>query len=181
MTPKDILKNYHYEKLSSKHDLSNFTCGVDDLDEFLKCDALDQQNQNLNVTYLAVHKNEILGYVSISADKIECKKINKKIEVKYPFYPSVKICRLAVNQKYKGIGLGNEILASICGLIKNLSKELGVKFITVDAYLNAYEFYKKNSFTPKRIHNIKKLERKAKRNETTSIFMYKSIKKIKIS
>ena len=101
MTPKDILKNYHYEKLTSKHDLSNFTCGVDDLDEFLKCDALDQQNQNLNVTYLAVHKNEILGYVSISADKIECKKINKKIEVKYPFYPSVKICRLAVNQKYK--------------------------------------------------------------------------------
>ncbi len=86
-----------------------------------------------------------------------------------------------MNQKYKGIGLGNEILASICGLIKNISKELGVKFITVDAYFNACEFYKKNSFSPKRIRNIEKLERKAKRDETTSIFMYKSIEKIKIT
>lgn len=92
---------------------------------------------------LAINENEILGYVSISADKIECRTINKNIEVTYPFYPSVKICRLAVNKKYKGIGLGNEILASICELIKNISKELGVKFITVDAYFNACEFYVK--------------------------------------
>lgn len=86
MIPKDIFENYHYEKLSSKHDLSNFSCGVEDLDEFLKCNALAQQEQNLNVTYLAVNENEILGYVSISADKIECRKINKNIEVIYPFY-----------------------------------------------------------------------------------------------
>lgn len=32
MTIEDIVNNYHYEKLSSKHDLSNFSCGVEDLD-----------------------------------------------------------------------------------------------------------------------------------------------------
>lgn len=66
MNFKTILDNYHYEKLSPKHDLSKFSCGVEDLDEFLKKDALKQQEQNLNVTYLAIFEEKILGYVSIS-------------------------------------------------------------------------------------------------------------------
>lgn len=141
MTAKDILENYHYEKLSSNHDLTKFSCGVDDLDDFLKSDALKQQEQNLNVTYLAKCNDEIVGYVSILADKIECKKINKNIPTKYQDYSSIKIGRLAVDERYKGLGLGNEILASTCELIKDISQELGVKFITVDAYFSACNFY----------------------------------------
>lgn len=181
MITEDILENYHYEKLSPMHDLTKFSCGVDDLDEFLKKDALKQQDNNLNVTYLAVWEDEILGYVSILADKVECKKIDKNIPTKYPDYPAIKIGRLAIDERYKGIGLGNEILASICELINDISQELGVKFITVDAYFRACKFYLKNSFIPKKIHNMKKLKRKAKRDNTTSIFMYKSIEKIKIT
>ena len=43
MNTKAIIDNYHYEKLSKNHDLSNFSCGVDDLDEFLKQRALKEQ------------------------------------------------------------------------------------------------------------------------------------------
>lgn len=181
MTSKEIIKNYHYEKLDKHHDLSNFSCGVKDLDEFLKEDALKQQEQNLSVTYLAIHDDDILGYVSILADKIECGKIDKTIETKYKFYPAVKIGRLAVDERYKGIGIGNEILASTCAFIKDISKELGISFITVDALCKARKFYSKNSFKQKRIHNPKKLKRRANLDETTSIFMYKKIEKIKIT
>ncbi|MDO5479476.1 MAG: hypothetical protein Q4G23_09990 [Clostridia bacterium] len=45
MISKDIIENYHYEKLSKKHDLSHFSCGVKDLDDFLKEDALAQQEK----------------------------------------------------------------------------------------------------------------------------------------
>lgn len=181
MKDKDIIKNYHYEKLNKKHDLSRFSCGVKDLDDFLKDDALDQQEKNLNVTYLAIHEDEIIGYASLLADKIECKKIDKSLKTEYKDYPAIKIGRLAVDEKYKGLGIGNEILASICRLIEEISKEIGVSFITIDAYCNARKFYLKNSFTQKRIHNPEKLKRKAQRDETTSIFMYKNIKKIKIT
>lgn len=181
MNTENIIFDYHYEKLNQHHDLSKFSCGVEDLDEFLKEDALKQQEQNLNVTYLAIHESEIIGYVSILADKIECKQIDNTIESKYKNYPAIKIGRLAVNEKYKGLGIGNEILASICELIKEISEEIGVSFITVDAYFNARSFYQKNSFAQKRIHNPKKLKRKAQRDPTTSIFMYKPIEKIKIT
>ena len=57
MTEKELLNEYHYEKLTKDHDLSKFSCGVQDLDEFLKEDALIQQEKKLNVTYLAI-RNE---------------------------------------------------------------------------------------------------------------------------
>lgn len=181
MISKDIIENYHYEKLSKKHDLNNFSCGVKDLDDFLKDDALAQQEKNLNVTYLAIYNDDIIGYASLLADKIECKKIDKTLKTEYKDYPAIKIGRLAVDKRYKGLEIGNEILASICELIKEISEELGVSFITIDAYCNARKFYQKNSFTLKKIHNPEKLKRKSQRDETTSIFMYKNIKKIKIT
>lgn len=181
MINKDLIENYHYEKLNKYHDLSKFSCGVKDLDEFLKEDAYNQQEKNLNVTYLAIYKDEVIGYVSLLTDKIKCKQIDKSIQSEYESYPAIKIGRLAVNEKYKGLGLGNKILASISELIKEISEEVGVSFITVDAYCNARKFYLKNSFKQKRIHNSEKLKRKSQRDETTSIFMYKHIKKVKIT
>ena len=78
ITRKSILDEYHYEKLTVNHDLNDFSCGNDDLDEFLKKDALPQQEKNLNVTYLAMRRKEILGFISISADNIRCRDISKK-------------------------------------------------------------------------------------------------------
>jgi len=50
MNIEDIKNNYHSEKLSSKHDLSRFSCGVKDLDDFLKLKALKEQEENLSVS-----------------------------------------------------------------------------------------------------------------------------------
>ena len=36
MTKKELLNEYYYEKLTKSHDLSNFSCGVKDLDAFLE-------------------------------------------------------------------------------------------------------------------------------------------------
>lgn len=44
MTIKEIKDNYYFENLSDKHDLSEFDCGDNDLNDFLKNDALAQQN-----------------------------------------------------------------------------------------------------------------------------------------
>ena len=61
-----------------------------------------------------------------------------------------------------------------------MSKRLGVSFITVDAYCNARKFYQKNEFKYGIINDSEKLKRKAKKYDTTSVPMYKSVKKMKI-
>lgn len=178
MNTKAIIDNYHYEKLSKNHDLSNFSCGVDDLDEFLKQRALKEQDENLSVTYLAIYNEHILGFISILNDNIEYKIVKKGIDTKYKHYPSVKIGRLGVNEKFKGIGIGTSILDDICNDIKELSKDIGIKFIVVDSYCNARKFYLNNSFTQINLHNPKKSKRKSKLDKNKTILLYKDIKKI---
>lgn len=114
MNIKDIIENYHYEKLNSSHDLTSFSCGVKDLDDFLKDDALNYQERNLSVTYLAMYGGEIIGYVSLLADTIAYEKIKNDASIRLREYPAVKIGRFAVSKKYSGQHFGQELLDNTC-------------------------------------------------------------------
>ena len=70
MKIKEIKDNYHFENLTEEHDLSEFDCGDEDLNDFLKTDALKQQEARLNVTKLIMCEDEIIGYVSLLTDTL---------------------------------------------------------------------------------------------------------------
>jgi hypothetical protein len=51
-------------------ELGTFECGDDDLNGFLRDDALRLQERNTVVTYLALYDGELAGYVSLMVDAI---------------------------------------------------------------------------------------------------------------
>ena len=57
-----------------------------------------------------------------------------------------------------------------------MSKELGISYITLDAYCSAQKFYLNHSFNQK-MKDYEKLK-KRKQRENNTILMYKNIKKI---
>lgn len=178
MTIERIKNEYIIDKLNEKSDLDTFSCGLEDMDEFLKNDALNQQNENLSVTYLVRHDDEIVGFFSLLSDKIELKDIEDEYDLPYSICPAMKIGRFAVNEKYRSSGLGTVLLDNICYQIKKISKIHGIRFITVDAYCNVRKFYYKNEFKHFKVKNKKKLIRTAERNEKTTIGLYKDLKRI---
>ena len=173
-----IKNNYGIKTLSPEDDLSNFSCGLKDMDDFLINDALIQQENNLNVTYLVLCENKIIAFFSLLADSIKIKDIGEEFDISYETSPAIKIGRLAVDEKYRSNGIGTVILDNICKNIKLISKKVGVRFITIDAYCDVRKFYYKNEFKHFKINNMKKLKRMAKRNEKTTIPLYKDIKRI---
>lgn len=66
-----IKNNYKFETLSEEHDLSDFECESEDLNDFLKNDALKQQKEKLNLTKLITCDGEIIGFVSLLTDSIK--------------------------------------------------------------------------------------------------------------
>ena len=129
MNIKYIKDNYYFETLSHEHDLSNFVCDSNDLTDFLKNDALTQQQNKLNITKLILCDGEIIGYVSLLIDTLVLKNIREnriKNEIKNQLnisnrkrlLPAVKIGRFAINKKYSNKGLGSHILANIIYNIK---------------------------------------------------------------
>lgn len=173
-----LINNYIIKKLSPDDDLTNFCCGLNDMDDFLKNDALFQQEEKFNVTYLVYCDNNLVGFFSLLSDNIEIRNIGDDFIIPYETCPAVKIGRLAIDKKYSNQGFGTVLLDNICGNIKLISEKLGVRFITVDAYCDVRKFYYKNKFNHFKINNIKKLKRTAERNEKTTIPLYKDIKRI---
>ena len=149
------------------------------MDNFLIDDVLNQQKEHLNVTYLAYCNSKLLGFFSLLTDNIRVNHIKEKINETYNVYPAVKIGRFAINKKYQSIGFGTILLDNICKNIQeDISEKVGTRFITIDAYCKVVDFYFKNEFKNQKIKNIEKLKRTAKRNEKTTIPLYKDIKRL---
>lgn len=147
--------------------MSNFKCASDDLNNFLKDDALTQQKNKLNLTKVVMCDDILVGYVSLLTDTIPLKDIRDKdtkqdikdqldIISKKRKLPAIKIGRFAIDEKYSKKGLGSEILMSILFNVKNIAENnVGLRFVTVEGYASAYKFYTRHNFT-----NLKKDDEK---------------------
>ena len=86
-----------------------FSCGDDDLDDFLRTDAMRLQDQSAVRTFLAIYEGEIVGYIALLADAVTLKSSErKKLALSYddhPIVPAVKVARLGVRTDHKGRGV----------------------------------------------------------------------------
>ena len=193
MKIKDIKENYYFETLSENHDLSEFDCGDEDLNDFLKNDALEQQKKKLNITKLVISKGETIGYFSLLTDALILKNINNdklkidlkdslKITSKNKPIPAVKLGRFGIDKKYNGKGLGSHILRNILATLKFISQnDIGFRFIVVEGYANAFKFYTtKNGFEflKKDSEKIEKIDYIAERDSTKTFYLYFDLEKL---
>ncbi len=62
--------------LSPRYDLSPFDSGDAELNDFLKNDALQEQNEFLSKTHLCFYRDRVAGFVSMAADSVQVKEIS---------------------------------------------------------------------------------------------------------
>lgn len=142
--------------LDQMQTLKPFDCGDSDLNEFLTEDARFYSEQLLANTFVLEDENEIVGYYSLLNDKISqttlpknlWRKLRKKIphEKHLGSYPAVKIGRFAISKNYRGKGIGSYLINGIMQLLITQRGLSACRFLTVDAYPDAVQFYEKNDF-----------------------------------
>ena len=152
------ITDYSLCKLERSEQIKSFECTDKDLDDFLLDDALNYHSQLMGVTYLLVDESSdaIVAYYTLFNDKITkdddersiwnrlCRSLpNKK---RREHFPAVKIGRLAVNAPYQDKGLGTAIITFLKVLFTS-GNRTGCRFITVDAYRAALDFYLKCGFS----------------------------------
>ena len=165
------LSRLQIEKLSDSNIAitGQFDCGDQDLNEFLRDDALKHQKERIAATYLCFYEGEVVGYFSWLTDAIEIngkdKRVFKKIRMSYRTYPAIKLGRLAIDKKYIKSGVGGYLMDRMLKGVTFFSEYIGCRFATVDAYPDSKEFYKKLGF---KVHT--------EREHT--VFMYLDIKSL---
>ncbi|MEK6809916.1 MAG: GNAT family N-acetyltransferase [Nanoarchaeota archaeon] len=145
------------EIINQKHDLTRFTSYEQDLVDFLRDDALRNQEQNLSVTFVWFYRNRLVSYITLLTDRIS---LSGKLQdyfmdkgVTYKTLPALKIGRLCVDDEFRGKGLGTLMLRFAVQIAKEINQsKAGCRFITVDAKrnpnppLDSVKFYQKLPF-----------------------------------
>ncbi|HOD85768.1 MAG TPA: GNAT family N-acetyltransferase [Methanoculleus sp.] len=143
------LPEIRFLPLSRDLDVSTFSCGHDDLDEFLIEDSMDYQRERLSVTRLAYIDSEIVGFFTLVTDCIDVKQVDPENGRRgYPYrkYPAIKVARLATSKKHQGNGIGSRMLHEILTLTIMISEYVGCRIITVDAKPESVGFYERFGF-----------------------------------
>ncbi|MBI5884692.1 GNAT family N-acetyltransferase [archaeon] len=124
---------------ASEKSAKDFDCGIKDLNDFLADDALQQQNESVNLTYLWTAKKQgvLLGYITVCNDSIhlfgEKKAEMKKIGISYKALPALKICRMAVSNNHARKGLGTKMIAFAINRVLKINEVSGCRFLTLEA------------------------------------------------
>ena len=147
-------------KLSSETSIKTFDCGDMDLNNFLLEDALHYLSERMAVTYVLTSQGQTIAYFCLLNDKVTFdttdekeksfwNRFNRKNKIpnhkRRQNYPAVKIGRLAVASNFGRQGIGYFILNSIKEMLVQ-KNDIACRFLTVDAYHTALDFYLRNEF-----------------------------------
>lgn len=135
--------------LEENIDLSPFSSSNEDLNDFLKNDAIESQEDLISRTYICIWKDRPVGFFTLVTDTIEVKLIEQKDGIDdyaYQKYPAIKVARMAVDEEFAGSGVGRYSLLAAIGKVHHISQEVGCRYITVDSKKESIGFYLKNGF-----------------------------------
>jgi GNAT superfamily N-acetyltransferase len=139
------------EQLDRRHERTGFSCGKPSLDDFLTKYASQYEKRHLARTYVAVCEGETraLGYYCLSAYGVPFENWPSDVTKQLPDHPIpiALLGRLAVDQSVRGQGLGGHLLRDALKRCLNISEQLGVFAVLVEAIdEEAIHFYERFGF-----------------------------------
>jgi hypothetical protein len=147
----------------NKHDREAFCSGVSALDVYIKEQAKKEADRNIAQTFVltCVEKpSKILGYYSLSSNRIQTDDLPKELSKKLPKYGSVGVTvlgRFAIDEKYQNkhktnLRLGEHLLTDAKLKSWQVSRVVASYALIVDLLIaekgDPTGFYKKYDFVP---------------------------------
>lgn len=125
------------EPLGRQHDRSGFSCGEADLNDWFRQRASQDERRNVARVFVAVDDTlGVVGFYSLGAFTLALAELPAEIARKLPRYdaiPAALIGRLARDEKARGRGVGELLLADAVRRILGAGRSLAVFAIVVDA------------------------------------------------
>ncbi len=139
------------EGFADGHDAAGFNSGQATLDDWLRHSARDSDGRNLTRTYVS-HRGDgiVVAFYALMPYFIERNTLDTKQRRGLPSrIPCYLQGRLALAEPLHDRGLGSQVLASALTRVATGSRELGGRYVVVDAIDDAADaFYRHHGFEP---------------------------------
>lgn len=134
---------------NAAHDRAAFNCGSEPLERYLREQVTQDVRRRVAACFVALAEGgRIAGYYTLASASLLLADLPVGIGKKLPRYPTVPVVRmgrLAVDQAFKGQGLGGALLAD--ALDRAVSSEIAAYALMVDAKDEAAAaFYRHHGF-----------------------------------
>jgi len=147
--------------LKKAHGRSQFDCGVEPLNRYLRQQARQEMERHVSVTFVLPDSEQIVrGFYTLSSSSITPEQLPPALAKKLPRYdhlPVTLLGRLAVDRPARRKGLGQFLLADALRRSLDGSRVIGAMAVIVDAKdQQAEQFYQHFGFlsfqsTPRRL------------------------------
>ena len=136
-------------QLNGAHDRTTFNSGSAPLDRYLREQVTQDVRRRVAACFVATTDGKrIAGYYTVASASLllaELPASTGKKQPRYPTVPAVRMGRLAVDQGFKGQGLGSALLADALG--RAAHAEIAAYALMVDAKDDAAaNFYRHHGF-----------------------------------
>jgi GNAT superfamily N-acetyltransferase len=142
---------FEIEKLSRKHNLSQFDCGNTTLNAWLQKYAWTNQQADSAKTYVALASNIVVGYYALTTGSVHKHESPERMAKGLANHPIgiVLLARLAVDNRQQGKGLGKALLFDALSRIEEAADIVAVRAVMVHAIDEAARrFYEHFEFEP---------------------------------
>ena len=141
------------EPLGKHHNRAAFSSGQPDLDDWFRLRASQDEKRNVTRVFVAVDdETGVIGFYSLSSFTLSIHDLPDEIARKLPRYdaiPAALIGRLARDERARGRGVGEILLADAIRRILGAGRSIAVFAIVVDTKNEgAVDFYKAFGFRP---------------------------------
>jgi GNAT superfamily N-acetyltransferase len=135
--------------LAAEHDRTSFASGSEPLDHYLRQQVTQDIRRRITACFVAVApEGRIAGYYTLASASLVLAALPPETARRLPRYPSipaVRLGRLAVDQAFRGHGLGSALLAD--ALARAARSEIAAFAMAVDAKDQAaLDFYLHHGF-----------------------------------
>ena len=139
------------EKLRRDHTLDSFDCGKEQLNRFLKSQALNNQSSDSAQTYVLADGLIVKGYYSLAAGTVTHDEATERVKkglARHPI-PVILLARLAVDASMQGKKIGPALLKDALRRAAHAADTVGARAVLVHAKDdNAKGFYEHFNFEP---------------------------------
>lgn len=145
-----MARKFSVSALSPNANRAAFDCGVESLNRYFHAQVTQDIKRRITACFVVMDDSGVIaGYYTLASAGILLADLPTDLSKRLPRYPSVpavRMGRLAVDQSFKGQGLGSALLAN--ALRRSATAQIAAYAMVVDAKdENAAGFYRHHGFT----------------------------------
>jgi GNAT superfamily N-acetyltransferase len=126
--------NFTTELLDPAHSAAAFTCGITELDNWLRNYANQAQRSGTARTWVWLQNGTAIAYYALAPHKAIRDEMQKAVAHGAPTeIPAILLAKLALDTSLHGQGLGGALLADALTIATNAMRKVGGRLIVVDA------------------------------------------------